>query len=414
MIYLYWYFGIGVVVLVTVYMSHRLAAKKDEPELHEILRSFDPDKDKWHYKLGEKILVPLLAVTLMPLIWPLLIYWKITELLNKKEYIEEQKEQEFKVTKTDLIERTTIADIEVKSQVVDPLDASPALPFGHLNPAWEKFKSNLLGGDQIWTFKTRWEQKWLKQECTGYAILRGDEISHFWKTGWVNIEPPPDPPKPIPTFDEIEKKLKDKKWETRWSVVQDKQCKLTDEQIERALRDKERLVRFAIAKRNDLVLTPNHIEIGLADKDDSVREVFSYRWTYKLTPEQLERGLTDKNSMNRLRILGRAECALTPAQIERCLTDEDCCVRWHLAERKDYTPTAVQIERGLADRSEEVRLAFASRADIFLTQAQIERGLNDESKQIQVLFAELKVLSLNQANSEVIKKAHDKANERFH
>ena len=391
MIYLYGYLGIGVAVLLVVFISHRLSVKS-EPDLHAILDSLHPERDTWHYKLINKVLVPLLVAIIMPCVWPVIIYWKAKELIsrNKVEAEPEEKDEELSVNHSDLIKHIPISKIEALERIIDPLGAVPDLPFGHLNSAWEKFKANTQADDEVWTFKSTWDRRWLKQECRGYAILRGNEVPHHWMTGWENIEPPPKPPEPVPTFEEMERRLTDKNWEVRWVATQVEQYKPTAKQIERGLRDKERQVRLAFAKRYDLTLTPEHIEIGLTDKDDSVREVFSYRNDYTLTPEQLERGLTDERSVNRFRILERRECVLTPAQIERGLTDKDCYVRWGSAEREDFTtPTAIQIERGLTDSFCEVRLAFAKRTDIFFTQAQIERGLQDKFKDVRDVFAAL-------------------------
>jgi hypothetical protein len=392
MSYLYWYFGIGVIVLLTVYISHRLTVKKDDPDLHAILESFNPDRDKWHYKLREKVLLPLFIAILGPLAWPVFLYWKAKEFFSKENTVETlvEEDQDLKVTRADLIDSHTVDEIEARESVTDPLGAVSALPFGHLNSAWNTFKSKAQATDELWTFKVIWEQRWRnKQKCRGYALLRGDEVIAHWMTGWEIIEPPPEPPKPIPTAEEIEKKLTSKDWNQRWSAIAEigDNYMLNDKQIERALRDKERLVRFAIAKRYDLPLTEKHIEMGLTDKDASIREVFSYRHTYKLTPAQLERGLTDKNSMNRLRILHRDECVLTPAQFERGLTDEDDILRSVYASNEDNAPTHLQIERGLTDADDEVRLSFAKRKDITLTDAQIQRGLSDPSDEVRNHFA---------------------------
>lgn len=190
-----------------------------------------------------------------------------------------------------------------------------------------------------------------------YAIYR--QLENFIRSKRPVTQSPEETetvlPEPIPTFEEMERKLADRKWDVRWSVAWDKQYKPTEKQIERGLRDKERQVRVAFGNRRDLTLTPRHIEMGLTDKDDAVRGVFLLRDDYILTPEQLERGLTDKSNKNRLHTLGRKDCVLAPAQIERGLTDKDCFVRWDLAERKDFTPTAAQIERGLTDSYCEVR-----------------------------------------------------------
>ncbi|WVM93015.1 hypothetical protein ULG90_02285 [Halopseudomonas pachastrellae] len=46
---------------------------------------------------------------------------------------------EFAVTEDHLLESLTVAEIEARERVADPLGAVPDLPFGHLNTAWQEF-----------------------------------------------------------------------------------------------------------------------------------------------------------------------------------------------------------------------------------------------------------------------------------
>src|SRR3989338_7505812 len=85
-IYLYGYLGIGVAVLLVVFISHRLSVKS-EPDLHAILDSLHPERDTWHYKLINKVLVPLLVAIFMPCVWPVIIYWKAKELISRNEFL---------------------------------------------------------------------------------------------------------------------------------------------------------------------------------------------------------------------------------------------------------------------------------------------------------------------------------------
>lgn len=195
MIYLYWYLGIGVVVLVVAYLAHRLSVKKEESNIYAILDPLDPVRDKWHRKLIEKILVPLLTVILMPLMWPVVIYWKAEELILGKPAPSKFEDKVLVVNQSDLIKRISVPEIEVIEMVIDPLGAVPSLPFGHMNTAWEKFKVNAQVEDEIWTFESEWDRGWFKRECRGYAVLRGNEVAHHFMTHMETIEPPPEPPR---------------------------------------------------------------------------------------------------------------------------------------------------------------------------------------------------------------------------
>jgi hypothetical protein len=387
-IYLFGYLGIGVAVLLIVYISHRLSVKS-EPDIADILESVNPARGTWHYKLLNNFIAPLLAAILLPFVWPIVIYWKAKEKLARNNAVPESEEKGFSVNREHLKSEISIKEVELQERISDPLSAVPDIPFGFLNAAWERFKSQFLPGDTLWTFSAMWDQGRFSQRRYGYAILRANEVPHYFMAGWETIELPPKPPDPEPTFEELERQLTDRNSDVRWSAVYDNKHRLTAEQIQRGQRDKDRLVRFAFAKRCDLELTPHHIELGLTDKDDSIREIYAYRGDYNLTPQQIERGLTDKRGMIRLRVASRSDVAgcLSPAQIERGLQDEDYCVRWHFAELQEYIPTSNQIERGLTDPSEEVRKAFVKRKDVTFTKDQIARGLVDDSISVRDLFS---------------------------
>ena len=390
MIYLYWYLGIGVAVVLAVFIVGRLTVK-DEPNIMDMLEKVNPDRNNWDYKLLNHYIGPIVVALTMPFFWPILLYFKAKEVIDRSRIGAEPAEQVFAVTRADLRHRVTVDEVEMQEKVVDPMGAVPDCPFGFLNAEWVKFKSLLLPSDEIWSFSARWEQRRFVETRHGYAILRAKAVPHFLIAGWDTFELPQEPPELEPTFKELECKLTSWHWETRWSAIYGRKWKLTPKQIDRAQRDWRRMVRFAIAKRFDLDLTPKQIEKGLTDKDDSVREIYAYRSDYSLSPEQIERWLTDKSGSIKLSIASRREVrgVLTAVQIERGLTDDNYCVRWHFAEIADFSPSANQIERGLTDESEEVRLAFAKREDVRLTHLQLQRGVLDRSDAVRAVFDSL-------------------------
>lgn len=68
-----------------------------------------------------------------------------------------------------------IADIECANMVDDPLGAVPAVPFGHLNPAWLHLKDQQKSGGAFWSF--RCERVGLEKQFTafsGYVLFDGD------------------------------------------------------------------------------------------------------------------------------------------------------------------------------------------------------------------------------------------------
>lgn len=171
MTYLLGYFAIGEVIV----LVHLVRTRSPSPP--------DPE-DGWFFNY---VLLPVLVVVLLPALWPLVIYWKVHELFFEKKEISLDKE--FSVTRVDLLQRMDINEIEEQEYVVDPLGAVPTLPFGHLNAAWLKFIDNLDTQDELWTFSKQWSTGWGGDEIrSGYVILHGDNIGHYFLTTWKSLD----------------------------------------------------------------------------------------------------------------------------------------------------------------------------------------------------------------------------------
>lgn len=80
---------------------------------------------------------------------------------------------------TEQLSRERIEQLEIYS---DPLNAVPAVPFGHLNDAWQRFCQQLQETDQLWAFRIDASQDtgldYDKRYgiVEGYALLRGGQI----------------------------------------------------------------------------------------------------------------------------------------------------------------------------------------------------------------------------------------------
>ncbi len=135
MIYLYWYLGIGAIVLAVVYGAHYLKKDKESDSLRDLLEAVNPDRKKLSYRILNNIVAPVLAAVLVVAVWPVAIYMKIKEMLQKKESYVSTEEREFAVEREHLLERLTVQEIERREVVTDPLNAAPDLPFGHLHAA---------------------------------------------------------------------------------------------------------------------------------------------------------------------------------------------------------------------------------------------------------------------------------------
>ena len=87
----------------------------------------------------------------------------------------------FEIETSELQELQSIEQIESSNSVYDPMGAVSDLPFGHLNPRWQMFKTNIQSGDVIRRFETgRMEGTPRVALMGGYALVRnGVVVTHF-------------------------------------------------------------------------------------------------------------------------------------------------------------------------------------------------------------------------------------------
>ena len=186
MIYLYWYLGIGIAVLAVVYGAHRLTKEKESDSLRDLLDAVNPDRKKLSYRILNNIIAPVLAAILVVAVWPVAVYMKVKEMLQKKESNGFPEEREFAVEREHLLERLTVQEIERREVVTDPLKAAPDLPFGHLHAAWQEFLQGKADGAELWSFSAQWQTTWGRKELRcGYVMVQDEAPgAHFlavWK-----------------------------------------------------------------------------------------------------------------------------------------------------------------------------------------------------------------------------------------
>ena len=85
-----------------------------------------------------------------------------------------------------LIKQVEITDVEAGNIIYDPIGETPSTPFGHLNKAWELFKSKKPEGSELHTFlipkgsKTGKYKTKIDSEIKGYAwVLKGQIAEEF-------------------------------------------------------------------------------------------------------------------------------------------------------------------------------------------------------------------------------------------
>lgn len=188
MIYLYWYLAIGVVVLAVVYGAHRLTKQKESESISDLLDAVNPNRKKLSYRILTNFVAPTLAVILVVAVWPVAVYMKVMEMIQKKENSEFPEEREFAVDREHLLERLTVQEIEMRELVTDPLKAAPELPFGHLNAAWQGFLKSKADGAELWSFSAQWQTTWGRKELRcGYAVVQDGAPSTHILTVWKDI-----------------------------------------------------------------------------------------------------------------------------------------------------------------------------------------------------------------------------------
>jgi hypothetical protein len=202
MIYLYGYLAIGVVVLALVLGEHWLTTRSESKLLDDLLEALDPERVTLSYRILKKWVAPMLGSVAIVLVWPLAAYLKGKDVLDKRRRADSASvegdiplgrafgvERKFEVERSHLQECLTVAQIEARERVTDPLGAVPDLPFGHLHAAWKDFISQSSADDEIWSFTRPWETQWGHKEVrAGYTLMRdGAPVAYMW-TMWRDAE----------------------------------------------------------------------------------------------------------------------------------------------------------------------------------------------------------------------------------
>ena len=173
MISLLLYLGLGALTLGQLYVWDR---KYKEFAL-------DLPEENWRLQLFEKVVLPVFVAVLVIVGWPVALFMQLREILQhlKNPPAKRLVFKEFSITRGDLGQQITVAEIEERESIFDPLGAVPAIPFGHLNAGWLSFKAKVTPHDTIWTFSRQWmNREWKYEERTGYVILRDDRIGPFF------------------------------------------------------------------------------------------------------------------------------------------------------------------------------------------------------------------------------------------
>ena len=110
------YFGMGLVVCLAVVISHVWMKRRQASSLTHALKSLNPSRQRFWYRVLENVVVPGLAFILVWLVWPVAIGFKFFELYPKKDAEANSerlaKAKEFVLKQEALVREMTVAEIE--------------------------------------------------------------------------------------------------------------------------------------------------------------------------------------------------------------------------------------------------------------------------------------------------------------
>ncbi len=176
--YLVAYTMIGITLGIYLYLFHYERQSKFAEDLYKTLQGEKP----WHYRVRERLVIPG-AISLITICWPLAIYIVIWNFIKKKMRDKAKKTQYLFLCKIEHLEGEYSVDaIEAQNIYVDPQNAVPKIPFGHLNKAWSDFIENKLHGDKLHKFtipKNCLHSEYshmFDEDIKGYALVRNGKI----------------------------------------------------------------------------------------------------------------------------------------------------------------------------------------------------------------------------------------------
>jgi hypothetical protein len=176
MAFFYGYLVAGGLCVLFIYLSNRFyPVKPDDAGLSDLLENIKKQHATTLDRLLENVIVPAFMYPLLVLFWPVALVFAVKSRINAEKPLLHEEEELFEVKKHHLVQQVTVAEVEASAYIQDPLGAVPEVPFGHLNPVWEAFKTALETGDELWRFEANvpdWRGK--KHPRRGLVIVRGE------------------------------------------------------------------------------------------------------------------------------------------------------------------------------------------------------------------------------------------------
>lgn len=193
---LIYYFATGFILLAGL-SAYRRWRPSDEPRNVFELGNEQPTSLKM--RLANVVLIPLAIVFFFIPLWPLILSIEFHFPWHKFKFWTDKaarsvpwtltdEDVEFKVTKADLLQKLSLAGIEANERVLDPLQAVPDLPFGHLNKVWQAYVNGLEQESELWSFRGRWKTQYRDWQMQGYVAIQGEEIGKHFLTAQISMQ----------------------------------------------------------------------------------------------------------------------------------------------------------------------------------------------------------------------------------
>lgn len=156
---------------------------KQSPFVRDALNALRPPRPPRRFESVREALVMITVVSANTVIWPIFVGNILTRrwLAHKAAPTVEatplrERHEDLAEARGYLSERLSVAEIEAREMIKDPLSAVPSVPFGHLYVAWLAFKSRHVEADGFWAFSIEREFGDGNYRLAGYAVLDGTNV----------------------------------------------------------------------------------------------------------------------------------------------------------------------------------------------------------------------------------------------
>ena len=186
------YVSIGACLLVVMLLISKLQDFRRGTMSSELRRALSGPQSRREW-LVDKVLVPAMAGLAVVIAWPVVSVWAIKEWFaearQSKERERRREEGIFRIRRENLVRITSVTEVEQAEMVVDPLQAVPQKPFGHLHSVWTEFLQYQPHDAELWQFASDWKTEWSSVFArSGYVWVKDEACSPWVLTSHISKE----------------------------------------------------------------------------------------------------------------------------------------------------------------------------------------------------------------------------------